>query len=215
LEITNDGGTVAYGSVSNPVSDSPAIALTTSIAATTTVTPYRIRMTPRSHAAMPAPPGSTYGVTAFVSDWAGTNVHAGSDSGGTTVTIDNQSPGNVTGGIATSASGQVSLGWANPPDADFGSVVVLRSTSAVADVPAEGVSYVTGNAIGSSAVACVVAAPAGVCVDSPLANDTAYHYRIFARDLNGNYATGVVPAGSPATPKGSLFFFKKREIDYF
>jgi hypothetical protein len=215
LEITNDAGTVVYGSVSNPVGDTPAIALTTSIAATTTVTPYRIRMTPQSHAGMPAPPGSTYGVTAFVSDWAGTNVHAGSDSGGTTVTIDNQSPGNVTGGTAASASGQVSLNWANPPDADFGGVVVLRSTSAVANVPAEGASYVPGNAIGSAAVACVVAAPATACVDSPLANDTAYHYKVFARDLNGNYATGAVPAGSPATPKGSLFFFKKREIDFF
>jgi Domain of unknown function (DUF4347)/Concanavalin A-like lectin/glucanases superfamily/Domain of unknown function (DUF2341) len=214
LEITNDAGTVAYGSVSNPVSDTPAIGLTTSIAATTTVTQYKIRMTPRSHAAMPAPLGSTYSVTAFVSDWTGTNVHAGSDSGGTTVTIDNQSPGNVTGGIATPGSGQVSLSWANPLDSDLGSLVVLRSTSAVADVPAEGVSYVPGNTIGFSTVACVLTALAASCIDSGLTNDTGYHYEIFARDLNGNYATGVVPAGSPATPRGTTFFFKKREIEY-
>ena len=36
---------------------------------------------------MAVPPGATYAVTAFVSAWTGTNVQAGSDTGGTTVTI--------------------------------------------------------------------------------------------------------------------------------
>ena len=28
----------------------------------------------------------------------------------------------------------------------------------------------------------------------------SYHYKLFARDTNRNYATGVVPTGSPVTP---------------
>jgi len=76
VEITNDAGTIVYGSAANPASNTPAIALTTTITATTTSTQYKIRVTPRTHANMPVPPGSTYSVTAFVSSWTGTGVHA-------------------------------------------------------------------------------------------------------------------------------------------
>ena len=214
VEITDDSGVTVYGFVANPASDTPAISLATSITATTSVTQYKIRVTPKSHPAMPAPPGSTYAVTAFVSDWTGTNAHGGSDSGGTTVTIDNQSPGNVTGATATPGSGQVVMSWTNPGDADLIGVVVLRSTSAVADAPAEGVTYLVGNTFGSSKVACVVASPGASCIDTGLTNGTPYHFRIFAKDANGNYTLGVVPTGSPATPSGALFFFRKRETDF-
>ena len=96
LQITDDAESTVYGSV-NPLSDTPSIQLTTPITATTTSTQYKIRVRPESHALMPAPPGSSYALTARVSSWTGSNVnHAGSDSGGTTVTIDNLSPGNVT-----------------------------------------------------------------------------------------------------------------------
>ena len=50
VEITNDAGTVVYGSASNPGSDTPAITLTTNITATTTSTQYKVRVTPKSHA---------------------------------------------------------------------------------------------------------------------------------------------------------------------
>ena len=107
VEITNDAGTVVYGSVTNPGSDTPAITLSTNITATTTATQYKIRVTPKSHSNMPVPAGSTYSVTARISDWTGTNTHAGSDVAGTTVTIDNLSPGNVTAATATPGGGQV------------------------------------------------------------------------------------------------------------
>jgi hypothetical protein len=214
VEITDDSGATVLGSVTNPVSDTPVIALTTSITATTSAAQYKIKITPKSHPAMPPPPGSGYAVTAFVSDWTGSNAHGGSDSGGTTVTIDNQSPGNVTAAAATAGSGQVALGWTNPGDADLAGVVVLRSTSAVADSPAEGASYLVGNTIGSSKVACVVASPGTSCIDTGLTNGTPYHFRIFAKDSNGNYSLGVAPAGSPATPAGSLFFFRRRETEF-
>ncbi len=204
VEITNNAGTVVYGSVANPASDTPMITLTTNISATAASTQYRIRVTPKSHAAMPAPVGSTYNVTAFISGWTGTNVHAGSDIGGTTVTVDNLSPGNVTASTATAGNAQVALAWTNPVVADLGTIIVLRrATSAVADIPTEGAVYVVGNTIGSSTVACVVTAPAAACTDTGLTGGTAYHYKVFAKDTNGNYAIGVVPAGSPATPNAT------------
>ena len=201
LQITDDAESTVYGSV-NPLSDTPSIQLTTPITATTTSTQYKIRVRPESHALMPAPPGSSYALTARVSSWTGSNVnHAGSDSGGTTVTIDNLSPGNVSGATATSGTTQVTLAWTNPADSDLGTIIVLRRAgSAVGDTPAEGETYSVGNIIGSSTVACVVTAPATGCTDSGLTNGTVYHYKIFANDSSGNYAIGVVPTGSPVTP---------------
>ena len=200
VEITDVAGTIVYGSVSNPSSDTFTIALTTNIVATTTSTQYRIRVTPKSHAAMPAPPGTTYALTAHIDDWTGTNAKGGSDSGNTIITIDNRSPGNVSNATATAASTQVLLAWTNPADSDLGTIVVLRRAGAVVgDTPAEGVTYSVGNTVGSSTVACVTA-PALGCADVGLINGTDYHYKIFAKDIDGNYATGVVPNGSPATP---------------
>ena len=205
VEITNDAGSTVYGSVSNPGSDTPSISLSTNITATTSSTQYKIRVTPKTHANMPAPVGSTYNVTAYISNWTGTNTHAGSDTGGATVIIDNQSPGDVSGSNATPGSGQVSLTWSNPVDTDLGSIIVLRRTGgAVADTPVEGTTYSVGNTIGSSTVACVVAVPGTSCIDSGLSNGTAYYYKIFTKDSSGNYSTGATPTGSPATPSASV-----------
>ncbi len=203
VEITNDAGTTIYGSVTNPASDAPVITLSTNtLTATTTLTEYRIRITPKTHANMPAPAGSSYAVTARISAWSGTKGQSGSDTAGTTVTIDNLSPANVTAATATAGGEQVALAWTNPVDADFHSVVVLRRAgSAVADVPVEGTTYVATDTIGTATVACVTASPGTSCTDAGLTNGTAYYYKIFAKDSNGNYsATGVVPTGSPATP---------------
>ncbi len=200
VEITNDAGTTVYGSVTDPGSDTPAITLSTNtLTATTTSTQYKIRVTPKSHANMPAPPGSSYAVTAMINSWTSTYPQTGSDTAGTTVTIDNLSPSNVSGASCTAGNAQNSLAWTNPGDGDFNSVVVLRNTAAVADTPVEGTAYSAGNTIGASTVACATASTG--CTDTGLINGTAYHYRLFARDGNGNYSqTGVVPTGSPCTP---------------
>ncbi len=199
VEVTNDAGTTVYGSVTDPASDTPSITLSTStLTATTTLTQYKIRVTPKSHAAMPAPPGSTYSVTAKINSWTGTNTAAGSDTAGTTVTIDNLSSSIVTGATGTAGDGFVNLSWTNPGDA--ASVIVLRDTTTVA-TPAEGnTSYAATNLIGSTVVVCVGLIT--TCNDNTVTNGTTYLYTIHTRDSIGNYSVAVTPTGSPYTPAG-------------
>jgi len=201
VEVTNDSGSTVYGSVSNP-SGTQKITLTTPISIGTTTSSYKVRITPKTHVNMPLPPGATYSVTAYVSDWTDTNNHAGSDSGGTTITIDNLSPSNVTAANTTPGDTQATITWTNPADADLGSVVVLRTAgSPVADRPVEGQAYSVGNTVGSSIVACVVAVPGASCTDTGLTNTVTYYYQIFTRDMSGNYAADSVwPPPGPATP---------------
>jgi len=206
VEVTNDGGSTVYGSVTDPGSDTPSITLSTNtLTATTASTQYKIRVTPKSHANMPAPPGATYAVTAKINSWTSTYSQSGSDTAGTTVTIDNLSPANVTVASCTAGNGQVSLGWTNPADSDFNSVIVLRNTSAVADTPVEGTGYAVSSTIGSSTVVCSTSSTG--CTDTGLTNGTPYHYKIFSRDTNVNYSSaGVVPTGSPCTPAAVASF---------
>ncbi|MEK7425881.1 MAG: IPT/TIG domain-containing protein, partial [Actinomycetota bacterium] len=103
----------------------------------------------------------------------------------------------VSGGDA-----QASLSWTNPGDADLSQTIVLRRAStAVLDTPVEGTSYTVGTALGASSVACVVSTPSTTCTDTGLTNGTSYHYKLFTKDSNSNYAaSGVVPTGSPVSP---------------
>jgi|GEM_PF-1691275 len=179
------------------------------ISVTTTSTEYVVKITPLSHAAMPAVPGASYATTATVTAITATNSTAGTDTDSATITVDNASPAGVTSSTATAGNTLVNLAWTNPADSDFttsGTVVVLRrATSAVADVPVEGTTYTVGNTIGTATVACVVTGspPATTCSDTSLTNGTVYHYKIFTQDSRGNYDAGVVPTGSPATPSAS------------
>ncbi|HAS84804.1 MAG TPA: hypothetical protein DCS23_01875, partial [Candidatus Yonathbacteria bacterium] len=200
VAITNDGDTVTYCSAA-PSGDSATLT-SCGIPVTTTNTQLKIKITAIPHASMPVPAGGSYAVTGNVTAFTSTNPQAGADSGSSTLTIDNLSPGNVTGTGGSADNGQVTLTWTNPADGDFHSTVVLRREAvAVADVPVEGTTYIVGNTIGTAIVACVVATPTATCNDTGLTNGTAYHYKIFAKDTNGNYsATGVVPTGSPFTP---------------
>ncbi len=200
VDITDTSNVAKCTAATNPASNT--VSMTgCSIAVTTSAATYKIRITPKSHANMPAVPGSTYATTATVTGWTGTNAtHSGTDSGSATVTVDNTSPSNVTSATTTGGIEQVSLAWTNPVDSDFSQVVVLRRAgTAVGDTPTEGSAYSVGNAVGSSTVACVTSGTS--CTDSSLTGGTAYHYKIFAKDSNGNYSqTGVTPTGSPVTP---------------
>lgn len=199
LAITNSTNTV-LGSTSSPITGSNVITVS-GLTAGTSVTTFKVRVTPLSHVAMPAVPGASYSITAPVTAWAGSNTHAGSDTNPNALTIDNLSPAGVTSTSGVAGDAQIMLSWTNPVDTDYYSAVVLRRpTSAVADVPVEGVTYTVGNTIGTATIACVVLSPTATCTNTGLTNGMAYHYKIFTKDTSGNYNIGVVPTGSPFTP---------------
>ncbi len=200
VRITSSNGSVLYfAAISNPSSNTLNFSGGTPVPVTTTPTSFKIRITPKTHANMAVPPGASYDFSPYVSAFTSTNGQSGSDSNSNTLTIDNLSPANVTSASVSAGDAQNILAWTNPVDSDFSQVVVLRSTSAVADTPTEGATYSVGNTVGSSTVACATSSTS--CTDTGLINSTAYHYKIFTKDSRGNYsATGVVPTGSPATP---------------
>lgn len=165
---------------------------------------YSVWITPKSHAAMPAPPGATYVMTGKVTGISHTEVNNNliySSTDTSTITIDNQSPANPVWSAITPSDGQLSLSWVNPPDPDFSQVVILRNTVPVVDVPAEGGTYTVGSVIGNGAstVACVVNKPGTNCTDTGLANGVGFYYRIFAKDTSGNYSAGGTLTGPLVT----------------
>ncbi|MHB0972197.1 MAG: fibronectin type III domain-containing protein [Thermoanaerobaculia bacterium] len=200
VEVTNDAGSTVYGSAT-PAGDTVAINFSpTALPVDTTSTQFRIRVTPKSHLAMPAPPGATYPVTAKMTSLTSTTQVTGTDNAGTTITIDNASPSNAAWGTNVAGNSTVTLNWTNPADADFSGVVILRnSVTPITDAPQEGVTYTSGT-IGSSTV--VYGGPAQTTSDNTVTNGTTYYYKIFARDTCGNYSTGV--ESGPLTPSNAV-----------
>jgi len=139
----------------------------------TVVTPFKIRVTPLTHTLMPAVPGASYPITAYVTSWLdNATTRTGSDTNTNPLTIDNTSPANVTATTTTAGSGLINLSWTNPVENDLHSVVVLRQASVlVTAIPTEGVTYVVGDTIGAATVACVVNSPTSGCTDQGLVND--------------------------------------------
>ena len=209
VDLTDNSNVARCTAVTNPGTNTISFTTCTSnggVTAGTSATIYKVRITPKSHALMPAVPGASYATTGTVTSFTSSNPHTGTDTSSATVTVDNGSPTDVTNASGTAGTGQVTINWTNPVDTDYHSVVVLRRAgSAVADTPVEGDTYSNGNTIGASTVACVVDTPTETCIDSSLTNGTAYHYKIFSKDTNGNYASGIVPTGSPFTPSAVTF----------
>jgi len=201
VRVTSEDGTTTYFSaVNDPSSNTVNFSGGTAIPVTTSTTTFKIRLTPKSHTNMPAPDGSVYSVTGTLTAMTSTNSQLGSDGGSATITIDNDSPSNVTSASATAGLEVVDLAWANPIDSDYSQTLVMqRASSAVTDTPTEGATYSVNDAVGSSTVVCLTSSTS--CSVTGLTGGTAYHYQIFALDSNGNYsATGATPTGSPATP---------------
>src|SRR5437899_9375849 len=193
VQIT-DNSNVVMGTATNAGSDTVPITLSKHISVTTTATTYKIRITPKSHANMPAPPGATYAVTATITSFTGSNLQSGTDTASATVTIDNQSPGVVTGASATPGSSQVTVSWTNPGDGDFSNVIVLRNTATITDVPTEGSAPAVDSLVGTSVVRYISNGTS--FTDTGLAGGT-YYYRIFAKDSSGNYSTAVQVSATP------------------
>jgi predicted CxxxxCH...CXXCH cytochrome family protein len=194
VEVTSDDGSVVYGSAV-PAGDS--VPVTVAMTATTSSTQYKIRITPKAHAALPIPPGSNYLVSAVVSAITTPAQPTISDGGSATLTIDNTSPIDAVWGAITPSSGQIALNWTRPGDAV--DVVILRNTAAIVDRPTEGVVYAQNDTIGAATVR--YAGTGLTFTDTGLLNGTDYYYSIFSRDACGNYAQGA--ATGPHQPVGA------------
>jgi predicted CxxxxCH...CXXCH cytochrome family protein len=194
VEITSDDGVTVHGSATNPASDTISIPL--GITAGTTITQYKIRITPKAQAALTGT--SSFAVTARVTAISSPNPKTYDDANSATITIDNTPTADATWGANSVGDGSVVLQWTNPADADLDSVVIVRqTTSPITAVPGEGQTYSAGNFIGAALVR--FAGNATTFTDTSVVNGTTYTYKIFARDACGNYAGGVQSAALTPT----------------
>ncbi len=124
------------------------------------------------------------------------------------IVVANDSPNSFsillhTGNIISSVSEstKVTLSYLYPVEPDLESIIVLTSSSIINDVPVEGTLYTVGDSIGSSIVSCIDTnidiTHKGSCLASSLANETLHHFKVFAKDIYGNYSVGIIPSNSP------------------
>lgn len=213
---SNDGSTTYFSAVSDPGSETVNFSGGTPIPVTTSATTFKVRVTPKSHGAMPLPNGSAYAVTGTVTALTSTNGQSGSDGASATITVDNASPSAATSTSGSAGDQQVTLNWTTSASSDFSRSVILRWAASTPgnEVPSEGVDYSAGDTVSATAtVACVRTADAasaavsgadgsgtGGCAASALTNGQAYSYKVFQKDANGNYDNGALISGSPFTP---------------
>ncbi len=190
-----------YGWV-NPSSDTPTITVS-SLTVGISAVPLWICVAPKSHAAMPPPPGTQVAVTGQVTGVVATGFsQTGSDTVSPARTIDNRSPDAPSGLGGSAGDGYVDLTWTNP--AGNAQIVLLRWNAATpgVEVPQEGRTpdYAVGNVVGLATVACVEAAPASSCHDANVLNGAQYVYKAFSRDANRNFSVGA--QAGPYSPSG-------------
>lgn len=220
VRITNSDGSTTYFSAVAPSADTVDFSGGTSIPVATSTTTFKVRITPKTHADMSAPPGAEYAVTGTVTSYTSNNDNdkTGTDTDSATITIDNASPNGATATSTSAGNQKVTLNWTTSNSSDFSRSVVLRWTggSAGSEVPAEGTDYTIAQDIGTAAVACVRTADAastavtdavdgsgggGGCRTTALTNGQQYTYKVFQKDSNGNYDTGVdMGSATPVAP---------------
>jgi len=201
VSVTNSAGTTTYCSASDPASNT--INLTAcNIPVTTTTTTFKVRITPKTHANMPAAPGASYAIQGTVSNLIGTLTQSGTTTttaGSATVTIDNASPGSPTAFSGVAGDTQVALSWTNPA-ADFSQVVILRNTSTIADSPVDGDSYTNTSTFSGTGTKVIYVGALSSYPDTGLTNGAVYYYKIFAKDASGNYSQAGASVG-PVSPR--------------
>lgn len=181
------------------------------LAITTSASTYKLRVTPKSHANMSAPPGDSYATTGTITSWTsdGGKYQAGSDSGSATVTIDNASPNAATLISGTVGDQRIILKWRTSNSSDFNTTsgsVIYRWTgsSAGSEIPTEGSTPSAGDTNGTATVACVISSNSSTtlyssdglggdidCTTTALTNGQAYTYKVFQKDTSGNYDIGT------------------------
>ncbi len=156
---------------------------------------YQIRLTPRSHAAMPPPPGATFAITATVSDFTSNSGGKGlNDSSSAALTIDNESPSSPTDAAVVEGTDE-SVSWLNPTDPDFDGVILVRGALGL---PLEGTGYKVGDAIETSTVIY-----AGTQQQHSEVAAAGTPYRVFARDTCGNYSVAALAKVQPTADAGT------------
>jgi len=181
-----------------PANDT-VVSLDTPIRAQSAAAEYRVRLTAKAHADMPAPPGTNQPVTAHVVAISSPFQENYQDTPSATLTVDNLAPANVTFGLVTPDDKSIALAWTNP-GGDFDSVVLVRSTAAISAVPTEGALYQAGNSLGGTTVRYVGGDTSHD--DTQLTNGTSYYFKAFSRDACGNYSAGR--ATGPHVPSQSV-----------
>ncbi len=78
-DITNTSNVAQCTAITNPGSNTLSFT-GCSISVTTTATTFKVRITPKTHANMPAVPGASYAVTGTITAFTSTNTQAGIDS---------------------------------------------------------------------------------------------------------------------------------------
>ncbi|MCK9396103.1 MAG: hypothetical protein M0Q44_10990 [Methylobacter sp.] len=213
VDITDNSNLARCTAVTNPASNTISFNTCSSnggIPVTTAVTTYKVRITPKTHAAMPTPPGASYATTGTVTSFASTNPQAGTDTTSATITVDNASPASATAVSGSSDNAKVTLNWTSSNSTDFsttsGSVVYRWAAgTAGSEVPVEGSTPAKGDTNGTATAACVVSSAASTalvridgsggsadCTTTALTNGQAYTYKVFQKDSYGNYDVGVV-----------------------
>jgi len=215
VDLTDNSNLARCTAVTNPTSNTITFSACTSnggISVSTSVATYKIRITPKTHANMDAPPGASYATTGTVTAFTSTQPQAGTDGASAVVTIDNASPFGATAVSASVGDAKVTLNWTTSAAADFstasGSVVYRWAAGGAGlEVPVEGSTPVVGSTNGTATVACVVSSAAAStavagkidgtggsadCTTAALTNGTTYTYKVFQKDSNGNYDLGVV-----------------------
>ncbi len=101
-----------------------------------------------------------------------------------TTLVDLKAPANVSNFTAIPGDTKVMLSWVNPADPDLAGVRINRKLGAYPTGPADGIQVYSG--LGQAVT------------DNGLVNGTAYFYRAFAFDGNGNFASGALATATPA-----------------
>lgn len=113
----------------------------------------------------------------YYSIFAKNNVGIYSVAATASVTVDTTPPAAPTDFTGIASSGDLNVTWTNPPDVDFESVTIRRSTSGYPATETDG-DLVTQNETGTS------------YNDTSLASGT-YYYSIFAVDASGNFSSAA------------------------
>jgi hypothetical protein len=93
-------------------------------------------------------------------------------------------------------------------DTDLRSMIILRSTSEIVDVPVDGTTYSVGNTIGQATVSCIdttiATSTPDACPSVGLTNGAQYYFKIFGKDNYGNYSSyGLSASTLPSIPTAS------------